>query len=228
MREEFKYFLLNGKEISIVNQRSNLSSISKADLRRLYDSFSRWYDLAESIPELLFFSSLRRDLLRQAKGKVLEVAAGTGRNLPYYPRECAITAVDLSQAMLQRAGTRAATLGMAVDFRVMDGENLKFKKGSFDTVVSTLTLCTFPDPKRALKEMSRVLKPGGRILLVEHGRSSLGWLSRWQDRHAPGHYARLGCRWNQKPLDIIRSAGLKVGYSQARFFDVFHAVVAKP
>jgi len=81
--------------------------------------------------------------------------------------------------------------------------------GLFDTVVSTLGTCTFLDPVEALCEMRRVCRPGGRILLLEHGRSDRPGIAEWQDRRAPKHAACLGCWWNREPLENVRKAGLK-------------------
>ena len=187
-----------------------ISAMDTNEIRDRYDAFARWYDVVESIPEWLGLRRLRRGLIGQARGRVLEVAAGTGRNLPFYPSGVQFTAVDLSSAMLSRARGRAARLGLAVQFSVQDGATLGFRDGSFDTVISTLTVCTFPDPVAALREMARVCRPGGQILLLEHGRSDRPWLSRWQDRRAPRHYRMLGCNLTREPLELARQAGLVI------------------
>ncbi|NIN33964.1 MAG: methyltransferase domain-containing protein, partial [Gammaproteobacteria bacterium] len=97
---------------------------------------------------------------------------------------------------------------IAVDLHVMDAESLTFADNSFDTVVSALSTCTFPDPIAALREMNRVCKPTGQILLVEHGRSSLRPLAHYQDRNAHAHYEKsAGCRWNQEPDQLVMAAG---------------------
>jgi ubiquinone/menaquinone biosynthesis C-methylase UbiE len=107
--------------------------------------------------------------LQQASGKVLEVAVGTGKNLNYYPRGCRIIAVDLSREMLNIARNRAAKLAKQVSFLVADAEALPFPDNSFDTVVSSVSTCTFPNPVAALKEIARVCRPEGKVLLLEHG-----------------------------------------------------------
>ena len=100
-------------------------------------------------------------LFRRATGKVLEVAAGTGKNLAYYPRDCRIIALDLSREMLKVARKRAAKLSMNVSFSLADAEALPFADKSFDTVVSSLSTCTFPNAVAALEEMARVCRPEG-------------------------------------------------------------------
>jgi ubiquinone/menaquinone biosynthesis C-methylase UbiE len=109
----------------------------------------------------------------------------------------------------------------------MDAENLEFADGVFDTVTSSLSTCTFLDPVRALSEMKRVTRPGGLILLLEHGHSSLGWLAKLQDRNVLQHYQQnAGCRWNQDPLRLVEEAGLKVVESRRFGLGMFHAIVA--
>src|ERR1039457_5639832 len=104
----------------------------------------------------------------RAVGDVLEVAIGTGRNLPYYPDGIRLTGVDLSAQMLGIARDRAAGLGRQADLRPGDAQVLDFPDGSFDTVLCTLGLCAIPDDHRAISEMARVLRPGGRLLVADH------------------------------------------------------------
>jgi ubiquinone/menaquinone biosynthesis C-methylase UbiE len=200
------------------------------ELSKKYDRFARWYDWVESVPDLLGVRRLRWRLLRRASGNVLEVAVGTGKNLPYHPRGCGITAVDVSREMLNVARRRAQRLSMDVSFLLVDAERLPFCNESFDTVVSSLTTCTFPNPVAALREMARVCRTDGKILLLEHGRSDRDWLGRWQDGHADQFAKPLGCHWNRRPLELVREAGLRVVGAQRTFFGIFHEidVIAEP
>jgi ubiquinone/menaquinone biosynthesis C-methylase UbiE len=198
------------------------------ELSEKYDRFARWYDLVEGIPDVLGVRKLRRRLLRPASGNVLEVAVGTGKNLRYYPRGCRIIAVDVSRQMLNVARQRAAKLSMDVSFSLADAAALPFPDKSFDTVVSSLTTCTFPNPVAALREMARVCRTDGRVLLLDHGRSDREWLGRWQDRREDSFAKQLGCHWNRKPLDLVRKAGLKINNSRRVFFGVFHQIEAVP
>jgi ubiquinone/menaquinone biosynthesis C-methylase UbiE len=202
--------------------------VPKEEIRQKYEKFARWYDLMDGIPEILGVRRLRHRLLQRASGKVLEIAVGTGRNRRFYPRTCKITAVDFSPAMLGVARKRAVRLGLSIPFLVMDAERLAFPDRCFDTVVSSLTVCTFPDPAAALREMARVCRLGGRILLLEHGRSDRQWLGHWQDRRADCHAKALGCRWNREPLDLARHAGLKLVTAQRLFFGIVHLIEARP
>ena len=214
---------------SFMNQTSDeTSSAVKAEILQKYEKFAPWYDLIEGILEFLGVKSLRRRLLRRASKRVLEIAVGTGKNLRYYPEGCQITAVDLSPAMLDIARKRARDLSLHAAFFLMDGETLAFRDQSFDTVVDSLTLCTFPDPVVALREMARVCRTDGRILLLEHGRSERGWLGHWQDRKADRHAQRLGCRWNREPPDLVYQAGLSLISARRTFLGIFHEIEAKP
>ena len=198
------------------------------ELSAKYDRFARWYDHGEGVLDLLGLRTLRRSVLSEASGKVLEVAVGTGKNLPYYQRDCRIIALDLSSEMLKVARNRAAKLSLPVSFLVADAEALPFRSNSFDTVVSSLSTCTFPSPIAALEQMARVCRADGKILLLEHGRSDREWLGRFQDRHAEKFALPLGCHWNREPLDFVRKTGLKMNAAQRFFFGIFHQIEAAP
>jgi ubiquinone/menaquinone biosynthesis C-methylase UbiE len=129
---------------------------------------------------------------------------------------------------LDIARKRAAKLSVNVSFLLADAEALPFSDESFDTVVSSLSTCTFPDPVAALKEMARVCRPQEKVLLLEHGRSDREWLGRWQDRHADQFAKPLGCHWNREPLELVRKANLKVSEARRLFFGVFHQIEADP
>lgn len=201
---------------------------STQELSQKYDRFAQWYDWVEGIPELLGLSRMRRQLLRRGSGKILEVAVGTGKNLRFYPPRCRVVAVDASGEMLNIARRRAAGLSTEILFLLADAEALPFSAKSFDTVVSSLSTCTFPNPVGALQEMVRVCKPLGQVLLLEHGRSDREWLGRWQDRHADKFAKPLGCHWNREPLALTKNAGLNIVISRRSFFGIFHRIEAEP
>jgi ubiquinone/menaquinone biosynthesis C-methylase UbiE len=198
------------------------------EISEKYNRFARSYDWVEGIPDLLGVSRLRRRLLKRASGKVLEVAVGTGRNLQFYPSDCQIATLDVSNEMLNVARKRAAKLSMDISFFLGDAEVLPFPDKSFDTVVSSLTTCTFPNPAAALREMRRVCKSAGKILLLEHGRSDREWLGRFQDRTADRFAKQLGCHWNRESLELVREAGLKVVEGRRVFFGIFYQIEAIP
>ncbi len=137
-----------------------------------YDRASRNYDRMESFVERLFFRRFREQALSHARGDVLEVGVGTGKNLHYYPSELQVTAVDFSSGMLERAHEQKEYLGLdRVTLMKMDVEDLKFPDASFDTVISTFVFCTVPDPLKGLTEVYRVLRPGGKAVFLEHMKS---------------------------------------------------------
>ncbi|NJE04059.1 class I SAM-dependent methyltransferase [Thermococcus sp. MV11] len=126
-----------------------------------------------------FFDPLRRKAAGYVAGRVLEVGVGTGFMLPHYPRDIELHAIDAVPEMVEVAKERAEEIGLNARFYVMDAEKLEFPSESFDTVVSAFVFCTVPDPERVMAEIHRVLKPGGRVILLEHTRSDcrlLNWL----------------------------------------------------
>lgn len=156
--------------------------------------------------------ALREPVLAEARGRVLEIGVGTGANLPHYPgtvEELVVT--DPSPGMLRRTRRRADALGRTVTAVEARAESLPFADASFDTVVSTLVLCSVDDQARALSEIRRVLRPGGRFLFAEHVRSDEPRLARWQDR-LEGVWAFLadGCHPNRDTLAAIERHGFSV------------------
>ena len=151
-------------------------------------------------------AALRSESLAQASGEILEIGFGTGLNLPHYPGSVRrITTVDPNPGMGSRARLRIARSGILVDHRVLSGEELPFAEGSFDCAVSTWTLCSIPDPDRAVREVYRVLKPGGRFFFLEHGLSDQPRVRAWQRRLNPIQ-RRLGdgCRLDLDVEAVVR------------------------
>lgn len=171
------------------------------------------YDRQIAFFERIQFGGGREWVCSRASGTVLEVAVGTGRNLPFYPADVRITGIDLSPAMLAIARRRAADLGIGADLREGDAEALAFADGSFDTVVCALSLCTIPDPARAIAEMARVLKPGGKLLLLDHI-GSHRWPVRAVQQFAELFSRRSGEYMTRRQLPLLAPAGLRVVESQ--------------
>jgi ubiquinone/menaquinone biosynthesis C-methylase UbiE len=203
-------------------------NLTQREISQKYNRFARWYDWVEGIPEVLGVNRLRQRVVQGASGEVLEVAIGTGKNLPYYPSGCRITGVDTSTEMLAIARRRASRLQLDLSLLVTNAEALPFADETFDTVLSSLSTCTFPDAVGALREMARVCRPMGKVLLLEHGRSDREWLARFQDRTADRHAKQLGCHWNRNSLDLVRRAGLKINKGRRVFFGVFNQLEAAP
>jgi ubiquinone/menaquinone biosynthesis C-methylase UbiE len=179
-------------------------------VRHIYDESAGRYDRQIGFFERLLFGGGREWVCSQARGEVLEIAIGTGRNLPFYPKEVRLTGVDLSPAMLQVARARSQELGVVADLRVADAQALLFPDEAFDTVVMTLSLCTIPDDSKAVAEASRVLRPGGCLLLLEHVRSPI-LLVRAVQRVLDPLFVRLRAdHLLREPLDHLEDASLAV------------------
>jgi ubiquinone/menaquinone biosynthesis C-methylase UbiE len=185
-----------------------------AKVLRAWEKSAPGYDKQIAFFERTWFGGGRQWLGARAHGRVLEVAIGTGLNLPHYPADATVTGIELSPAMLAIARQRAAHLGRDVDLHTGDAEALPFDDAAFDTVVCALSLCTIPDPAAAIAEMNRVLVPGGRLLLLDHIRSTwppiraAQWLlERVTIRAAGEHFTR-------RQLPLVRAAGFDIVEAQ--------------
>jgi ubiquinone/menaquinone biosynthesis C-methylase UbiE len=179
--------------------------------------------------EVLFgVAAKRKKLFPQATGQVLDVGCGYGMNFPYLTHVSHITGIDFSPVMLKKARDNIKTSGITVDLREGNAEALDFADNSFDTVISTLSTCSFLHPITALQEIRRVCKPDGKILLIEHGRSNWGWIGSYQDRHVHQMIEQGGCRWNQEPQELLREAGIKILHVDRVLLGIFHTITASP
>jgi ubiquinone/menaquinone biosynthesis C-methylase UbiE len=156
-------------------------------------------------------AELRRKLLAEARGRVLELGVGTGQSFPHFPEVDALVGIEPSEPMLRRARERAVESGRDVTLVEASAEELPFEDDSFDTVVTMAVLCTVDDPERSLEEIRRVLRPGGRFRFSEHVRSHDPKLARWQDRlERPWGFVAGGCHPNRRTLETIEAAGFEV------------------
>jgi ubiquinone/menaquinone biosynthesis C-methylase UbiE len=174
--------------------------------------FAAMYDRVMTKTERAGLGAHREALLASARGDVLEVGAGTGVNLQYYGEAVrTLTVTEPEQPMVRRLQKRISELRPEAKLVSAPAHDLPFADDTFDTVVSTLVLCTVDDQSHTLRELSRVLRPGGRLLFIEHVRSDDRRVARLQDRMVPIS-VRLahGCRCNRPTLDGIRTAGFDV------------------
>ena len=185
-----------------------------AKVLRAWEKSAPGYDKQIGFLEKVWFGGGREWLGVRAQGRVLEVAIGTGLNLPHYPADVTITGIELSPAMLAIARKRAADLGRDADLHTGDAQALPFPDNTFDTVVCALSLCTIPDPSAAIGQMNRVLVPGGRLLLIDHIASTwppiraAQWLlERLTIRAAGEHFTR-------RQLPLVRAAGFDIVESE--------------
>jgi SAM-dependent methyltransferase len=163
--------------------------------------FAAVYDAALKRGERAGMADHRRAVLAAASGRVLEIGAGTGLNLQHYPEGIELVLTEPDPPMARRAGRPVVPAS---------AESLPFEDATFDTAVSTLVLCTVSDPARAIGELRRVLRPGGRLLFIEHVRGE-GRLARWQDRlNRPWRHVGNGCNANRDTLAALRVGGFEV------------------
>jgi len=187
-------------------------------MSRIYDAtwgrmFSAFYDRAFEATEEAGLREMRRQLLCQARGRVLELGAGTGLNLELYPHEGldSLTLTEPDPHMFKQLRQRATEGCPGADLVQAGAETLPFEDDSFDTVVVTLVLCTVPDQPAALREISRVLAPGGQLLFLEHVRSDHADLAKWQDRlEKPWRFLGDGCHCNRDTVAGMRAAGFEL------------------
>ena len=176
-----------------------------------YDRFAHRYDRSIRTSERLMSMEMgRRWVAERATGDVLEIGVGTGLTLPYYAPDVRLTGVDLSAAMLAEARTRVAALGREVAFLEADAQALAFPDERFDTVVFSLCLCSIPDDRRAVAEGARVLKAGGRMLLIEHVRSPNPVVCAGQRLVEPLCLRFQADHLTREPLELLPTAGLQV------------------
>jgi ubiquinone/menaquinone biosynthesis C-methylase UbiE len=174
--------------------------------------FAAVYDKSLAGTEKAGLANHRHRLLSQARGRVLEIGAGTGLNLPHYPAAVeAVVFTEPEEPMAKRLERRLAAEGRPGQVTRAPAEELPFEDDSFDTVVCTLVLCTVRDPERVLAEVARVLRPGGQLLFLEHIRADDPKLARWQDR-LTGIWSKIGhgCNPNRATPALIEQSPLRL------------------
>jgi len=184
--------------------------LNRARWRRYWEKQSASYDQRMRFFDRVLAGDSRAWVCAQATGQTLEVAVGTGLNLPFYPPETELTGIDLSPAMLAMARQRAGQLGRAVDLREADALALPFPDASFDTVVCTFSLCAIPGEQAAVREMTRVLRPGGLLLLADHI-AGAAWPVRAAQRAIEAITVPLqGEHFTRRPLRQVQAEGLQI------------------
>ena len=151
-------------------------------IKNRYNKIAKYFDSLERPMGTSGFAKWRKEIVPQATGKTLEVGVGTGKNIPFYPKNIDITAIDFSKKMLEEAKAKYQDSPLKINFLEMDVQNMDFENNTFDTVITSCVFCSVPDPVKDLKEIKRVLKPDGQLIMLEHVRSNgkvLGKLMDW-------------------------------------------------
>jgi len=178
--------------------------------RARYQRLSSVYDVMEGSMERRYFP-WRKRLWEMASGtEILEVGVGTGKNMPFYPHGIKITAIDLTPGMLDRARKRASDLRLNISLKIGDVQALEFPDSHFDNVVATFVFCSVPNPVLGLKELRRVVKPDGKILLLEHMRPENEVMAKMMDMMNPLVVRLMGANINRRTVENIHLAGLRV------------------
>jgi ubiquinone/menaquinone biosynthesis C-methylase UbiE len=182
-----------------------------AKVKRSWAKQAPRYDKSIGFFERKVFGTDHREwACSSAVGDVLEVAVGTGLNLPHYPEETKLTGIDLSPEMLEIAQTRAQDLRRDIDLWEGDAHSLPFPNASFDAVVCTYSLCNIPDPTLAITEMKRVLRPSGKLILVDHIRSAVKPVF-WFQKAVEFLSLRLeGEHMTRRPLNNVQAVGFEI------------------
>ncbi|NBJ68838.1 MULTISPECIES: class I SAM-dependent methyltransferase [Clostridia] len=193
-------------------------------IKRRYNRISGVFDMMDNMIK----NDWRKELIQQAEGKVLEVGVGTGKNLEYYPNKTEVIGIDFSPGMLKRAREKAELLARSVQLLEMDAQKLDFPDNTFDTVVSTCVFCSVPDPVQGLKEIKRVTKPTGKILMLEHMRSEHPVIGKIMDVLNPIGLHIVGANINRRTNDNIQNAGLKINQQELLMSDIVKKLVISP
>jgi ubiquinone/menaquinone biosynthesis C-methylase UbiE len=197
--------------------------------RKRYNRIAFFYDLMEAPLEYLRFATWRAMIRERINGgKALEVGVGTGKNLDYYPGGVEITAVDLSPRMLDRARRRVGMLGLNVRLMEMNAQSLAFPDQCFDTVFATFVFCSVPDPVEGLKELRRVCKPDGRLVVLEHVRPANKLVGILFDVLNPFVVRMMGANINRRTIDNIKAAGWQIRTEKKLSSDIVWLIEATP
>ncbi|MEH7113925.1 class I SAM-dependent methyltransferase [Neobacillus niacini] len=185
-------------------------------------TFPRWYDFFMGPLERRKFKRVRQDLLETATGKVLELGSGTGVNFPLYRNVDHVIAIEPSQHMIDQSLSKLKLAVVPIKMVKASAERLPFEDHTFDTIVATLVFCTIPNVEEAIKELKRVCKPNGKILLFEHVKMENTVLSRMQEGLTP-LWKKIcdGCCLNRDTLEAFTSQGLKIESVEKFYQDLF-------
>lgn len=199
-----------------------------AAIKKRYDRIAPYFEGLEAVMEGLFFKNRRKRLWAKVDGyHILEVGVGTGKNFDYYPADTRITAIDFSQGMLKQAADKKARKNVSVDLNLMDAQSLSFADNSFDTVIGSFVFCSVPLPLKGLKELYRVCKPGGQVLLLEHVLSSNRVIAKVMNFINPAIVALFGANINRNTVKNVKACGFASVRIDERSSDIIKLIEAR-
>ncbi len=204
-------------------------------IKKRYNRIALIYDSMEGLMEKGKMGSWRKKLWQRVEenlpdsgGKLLEAGVGTGKNIAYYPDNIDLYAIDFSKNMLQKAKERAKGSGKDINLLQMDIQNLDFHDNFFDIIVTSCVFCSVPDPVKGLKELRRVCKTDGKIIMLEHMRSKTEPVGKLMDLFNWVSLYTYGANINRRTMENIEKAGLKIKEINDLLFDIVREIVLEP
>jgi ubiquinone/menaquinone biosynthesis C-methylase UbiE len=201
---------------------------NSAAIQQRYNRIAPYFEGLEAVMEGLIFKSWRKKCWQQVRGHhILEIGVGTGKNFDFYPADARITAIDFSKEMLKLAEQKRSRKNVAVTLDLMDVQSLYFADNSFDTVIASFVFCSVPYPLKGLKELYRVCRPDGQVILLEHMLSSKPALASVMNFINPAVVGLLGANINRKTLKNVQSCAFSSVHVDERSGDIIKLIVAK-
>jgi ubiquinone/menaquinone biosynthesis C-methylase UbiE len=199
-----------------------------AAIKKRYDRMAPYFEALEAVMEGLFFKNWRKKLWEKVEGyHILEVGVGTGKNFDYYPAGARITAIDFSQEMLKQAAHKKDRKNTSVELNLMDVQSLDFADNSFYTVIGSFVFCSVPLPLKGLKELHRVCKGGGQVLLLEHVLSSKPVIAKVMNFINPAIVALAGANINRNTVKNVKACGFASVRVDERSGDIIKLIEAR-
>jgi phosphatidylethanolamine/phosphatidyl-N-methylethanolamine N-methyltransferase len=198
------------------------------EIQKRYDRLAPYFDLIEAPMEGFFFRPWRKNLWSKVEGHhILEVGVGTGKNFDFYPKDARVTAIDFSPQMLKQAENNKARKDIKVDLALMDVQSLCYADNSFDTVIGSFVFCSVPMPVKGLKELHRVCKPGGKVILLEHVISAKPVVAKLMERLNPVVLKLFGANINRDTVRNVKFGGFSSVRLDERSGDILKLIIAK-
>lgn len=202
--------------------------IDSSLIQQRYDRIAPYFEALEAIMEGLFFKSWRNKLWGKVEGHhILEIGVGTGKNFDYYPANSRITAIDFSKEMLKLATIKQQKKNIEAELALMDVQSLCYADNSFDTIIASFVFCSVPMPLKGLKELYRVCKPGGQVLLLEHVVSSKPILAAVMNFLNPAIVALVGANINRNTVKNIKACAFISVHIDERSGDIIKLIEAR-